>query len=313
MGKGTQGMRTARRDYSEEAGDFRRLCRFMVEQRDYVRARSTWCLGRIVDWKYGLYPSKTAVGGFCEKNASLWFDGFDELAGVAISEDGDEGFAIITAPGYRFLYEEMLQWVLGHWGGRGPHPSTEIAALQTVEAAVLERHGFKRESTFYTQHFDLTAEPAPRFPLPPGFTIVDMATHPDYLAQRLLRDDAFQDRREVSTEELRREIELHDHTHDGPIYHAPTDLCVMAPSGRLVAGCEALIDARNAEADIERVCTASDYRRRGLARAVIEECLARLRNMGLERAHITGYSPGAIALYRSLGAAAESQAFGYSR
>jgi len=85
----------------------------------------------------------------------------------------------------------------------------------------------------------------------------------------------------------------------------------MAEDGRFVAGCEALIDARNGVADIERVCTHSRFRRRGFARAVIQECLDRLRDMGMCRAYMTGYSPEAIALYGSLGAAEESKSFIY--
>lgn len=43
----------------------------------------------------------------------------------------------------------------------------------------------------------------------------------------------------------------------------------MAEDGLLIAGCEALINAHGLEADIERVCTHSDFRQRGFARAVI--------------------------------------------
>ena len=50
----------------------------------------------------------------------------------------------------------------------------------------------------------------------------------------------------------------------------------------------------------------SAYRRRGLARAVIEERLLRLQAMRLRRAAITGCSDGAVALYRSLGATRET-------
>jgi hypothetical protein len=95
------------------------------------------------------------------------------------------------------------------------------------------------------------------------------------------------------------------------IYHAPTDICVMAPDGRLVAGCEALIDARNLEADIERVCTHSDFRQRGFARAAIVECLYRLKAMGIHSAYIMGYSEAALALYGSLGAVDEQEAYTY--
>jgi ribosomal protein S18 acetylase RimI-like enzyme len=87
----------------------------------------------------------------------------------------------------------------------------------------------------------------------------------------------------------------------------------MAEDGQLVAGCEALLDARNATADIERICTHSDFRRRGLARAVIQAGVDRLREMGFRTAYFTGYSPRAIALYGSLGHVGEMACFEYRR
>lgn len=304
-------MRTLHRSYAEGAGDFNRISRFITGNQPYLRRHSTWCLGRFVDWKYGLWGNKLSVPGFWEQNAHLWFDGFEELAGFAIAEDGGSDIAILTAEGYRFLFEEILQWALEHWGSRGPALSIEITALQTLEAGLLERKGFQREDTFYTSHFDLTAGLVARYPLEEGFAIVDMATHPDYRAQRILRQNAFHGESDLSEEELNRTLSLYNHTHEGPIYHPQTDLCISAPDGAFVAGCEALIDARNAEADIERVCTHSRYRRRGFARAVIQECLYRLRDMGLRRAYITGYSPEAIALYDSLGAQARTESLVY--
>jgi len=301
-------MKTTHRTYSEEAGDFRRLCRFVIDSNDSIRAYSTWCIGRLVDWKYGLWKNKTAVPDFTNRNAHLWFDGFDRLAGFVISEEGDGGFAIITLAGYRFLFTEILQWVLTNWGReRGPKLSIEITARQAMEATVLEQHGFEQKGSFFRQTFDLTHELAPRAPLEAGFAIVDMATHPDYQAQRILRDEAFDGKSELSEVALQRELLFYNHAQQGPIYHPQTDLCVLAPDGTLVSGCEALIDAHNAEADIERVCTHSSFRRRGFARAVIQECLYRLRDIGLRKAHIAGYSPAAITLYASLGDGKESR------
>ncbi len=306
-------MKTTHRNYSEAAGDFNLLCRFMVQDHAYIRAHSTWCLGRMVDWKYGLYESKLSFADFTGQNAHLWFDALGELAGLAIAENGDAEFTIITARGYRFLYKEILQWVLEAWKGRGPRVTTEITALQAAEAAVLERFGFHRRASFYTRHFDLTGELVARFPLEPGFTIVDMATHPDFRAQRTLRANGFHGTTSLSEEEMQLQLKFDNYGHQGPIYHPDTDLCVMAPDGRFVAGCEALIDARNEEADIERVCTHSEFRRRGFARAAIQECLYRLKEMGLRSAYITGYSPAAIALYGSLGAVGETESFVYEQ
>lgn len=305
-------MKTTHRNYNEEAGDFIRLAQFIGHNNSAIRTYSTWCIGRFVDWKYGLYEHKTAVPDFCNNNAHLWFDGFGELAGFVISEEGDAGFAIITKAGYRFLFEEMLQWVLQNWVDREPQLTIEITEHQTTEANILKQFGFQHKSTFYTQQFDLTQQPTTQFPLEPGFTLVDMATHPDYRAQRILRDDAFRSKSVISEEDLQWELKFYNHMHDGPIYHPQTDLCVMAADGQFVAGCEALIDAQNAEADIERVCTHSNFRQRGFARVVIQACLQRLHMMGMRKAYITGYSPAAITLYKSLGAGKESSAFIYA-
>jgi len=305
-------MKTTHRSYSEVSGDFRRLCRFVTTHMSYFRTHSTWCLGRFVDWKYGLYENKTARPGFCERNAEVWFDAFDEVAGFAISESGDAGLAILLAPGYRFLFGELLDWSLANWDERGPRFTIEITERQMPEMTVLEHHGFRRGAVFYTQRFDPAREPVRQFPLEPGFVIVDMRSHGDYRGQRILRDNAFIGI--TPTEEvLQRHLDFYSYSQAGPIYHGETDLCVMAPDGQLVAGCEALIDAANVEADIERVCTHSDFRRRGFARAVIQECLNRLRDYGLRNAYITGYDPEAIALYRSLGATEERQSFVYER
>lgn len=305
-------MNTTHRDYSEAAGDFERLARFFFEHNQVARTRSTWSIGRLVDWKYARFENKVAFPAFCDQNAHLWFDGYGYLVGFALSESGDAGFVIITLPGYRFLYEEMLAWVLAHWGGRGPEWSTEITERQAAEAEVLRHHGFALAETFYTRRFDLTGELSPPPPLEDGFTIVDMATHPDYRAQRILRDNAFQGHEEVNDQEVTRRLPFYNYGHHGPLYHPQTDLCVLAPDGRFAAGCEALIDGHNCEADIERVCTHSAFRRRGLARAVIWECLRRLSEMGLTSAYITGYSPSAVALYGSMGAVDESLAHVYT-
>lgn len=307
-------MKTTHRDYSEEQGDFNRLAHFFIANPTLDRSHSTWCLGRIVDWKYALYESKRAYAAFCEQNAHLWFDGYGELVGFVVSESGDSGFHIASLPGYRFLYEEMLQWVLDAWKERASEESrfsTELTEYQGWEAKILECYGFRSQATFFTRRFDLTRELAPRFPLEPGFTIVDMQSHPDYRAQGLLRANAFQGKSALTNEELKTRLEYYNHSLKGPIYHPQTDLCVMAEDGQFVAGCEALINGHRIEAEIERVCTHSDFRQRGFARAVIQECLCRLKEIGIHNAYITGYSPGAIALYGSLGAADEFKSFIY--
>ena len=153
----------------------------------------------------------------------------------------------------------------------------------------------------------------PRPPLEPGYVIVDMHTHLDARAQGILRANAFQDKPDLTEEELKDRLKYYNHSCNGPIYHPQTDVYVMAEDGRFVAGCEALLNAPCLEADIERVCTHSNFRQRGFARAAIWECLSRLKAMGIHNAYITGYNPAAIALYGSLGAVDEVKAYFYER
>jgi len=294
-------MRTMHRDYVEDASDFRRLARLLTDDPDHVRAHTTWCLGRLCDWKYGLWGAKPSIPRFCERNAHLWFDALGDLVAAAISEEGGPQVAVLTTRGHRFLFEEVLAWVVWTWGERGTL-SIEITQAADVEAAALERRGFGRASTFHAYTFDLTRPLPEAPPLPAGFALLDMASQPDYRARRVLRAEAFEGRADLSEAELARDLELDAAWRESPIYHADTDVYVRAEDGCLVAGCEALIDARNAAADIERICTHSAFRRRGLARAAIHDCLRRLREMGLARAYIAGYSREALALYGSLGA-----------
>lgn len=306
-------MKTTHRAYAGEAGDFVRLCGLVVTGRKEDWQLTTWCLGRMIDWKYGLWGTKLDAPSFCDENAHLWFDAFGELAGLAIAEGGDANIAVITRVGYRFLFPEILDWALNAWAARGPRFTLELTERQELEARALEERGFRRSALYLTRRFDLRRQPLLATPLEPRFAIVDMESAPDYRGRRILRANAFQGREKLSEDELREELRLDTISRGGPIYHAACDVYVRAPDGRLVAGCEALLDAHNAEADIERVCTHSAFRHRGFARAAILACLERLRGMGMRYAYITGYSDAAIGLYGSLDHVDELRCWIYER
>jgi GNAT superfamily N-acetyltransferase len=306
-------MKTTHRNYSEEQGDFNRLAKYFTQHPMDRRTHTTWCLGRYVDWKYGLYGNKRSFANFCEENGHIWFDGFGELAGFVLSESGDATFSILTLAGNRFIFEDMLQWAMENWKHRVTSEcnlSIEVTEHQEWEIKILERYGFYPKATFFTRRFDLTKDLVPRFPLEPGFTVIDMKHDPDLRAQGVLRANAFQNK-ELTEEEMNERIWFTTYNQNGPLYHPDTDICVVAPDGRFASGCEALINAPALEADIERVCTHSDFRQRGFARAAIQECLYRLKAMGIHNAYITGYSEAAIALYGSIGAMDEVKNFFY--
>jgi len=101
-------MNLTHRDYVDQDGDFLLISRFIYTHYAQLRRNSTWCIGRFVDWRYGMWGKKPTTPDFWDKNAHLWFDGFGRLAGFAISEEGGCEFAVITTEGYGFLFEELL-------------------------------------------------------------------------------------------------------------------------------------------------------------------------------------------------------------
>ena len=87
------------------------------------------------------------IPGFREKNAHLWFDGFGKLAGIAICEDGLDDFAILSPVGYRFLFGEILDWVVENWGGRECGLTVELRESQATEQRRLGSAGFRAEAS----------------------------------------------------------------------------------------------------------------------------------------------------------------------
>ncbi len=290
-------MKTVHRPYQDRSDDFERMWAFLTD--DYRdRGYFIWTHGRLGDWKYGIWSEKKYIPCFLGDNAHLWFDSFGSLAGFVVSENGGAEFTVFTPRGYDFLFDEILGWVAANWADRGTL-TTEIHQNQTGIRDLLREAGFKADGTAaVTQKYLLRDAGTGEVPLPPGFRVIDMCGDPDWDGKRLLQLNAFQNRSELT------EIDrlAYRYSRECPVYLPQFDLSIVGEDGRHVAGCQAFIDARNGYAEIERICTHSDYRRRGLAAAVVKACFTRLNGHGLTHAYITGYSPGAQALYAKLGA-----------
>jgi len=306
-------MRTYFRNYSEEKGDFNSICDFFIVHNKYLSKFSAFSIQRFIDWKYGLYRNRTIVANFWSRNAVLWFDGLDKLAGIFISENGGTDFNIITSPGHRMLFPGILKWVLNNRGQTGKEFFTEVTENQGYEIDCLLKNGFEMDFNFFKREFDLEGEIKSINPLDEGYCFVDMKNNPEYRQQRILRAEAFEGIKEISEEELVYQLEFYNNTHNSPAYYPYTDICIKSSEGKHVSGCEALLNPWYCEAEIERVCTHSEYRKMGFAKQVILECLRRLKGIGYKKAYITGYSKEAIKLYGSLGAENELKLHGLKR
>ncbi len=301
-------MLVSHRPFDPDRNDFEKTWRFL--QQDYAQKQDgfIWLSSRLGDWKYGLWNEKKYIPSFFRNYARVWVDRFDQLLGFVLSEDGDNIFFIFTLPGYEYLYGDILEWTVQHWGPRYASLKTEVHEYQAHALGMLQNKGFCSLGVVATaREYDLQAKENEPVSLPPGFQIVDMAENGDYRSKGLLNKNGFENQDEVSEFDLSR----FEYSRGNPAYDPHSDLSVITADGVHVASCVGFNDPAYRVAEVEKVCTHNQYRRLGLAEAVIRECFHRLSSRGIERAYITGYGPGANALYEKLGPCNRKQWFHY--
>jgi len=301
-------MNVSNRPFDSTRNDFEKMWRFL--QQDYAQKqdRFIWLFSRLGDWKYGLWNEKKQIPSFFRNHAQLWFDRFDQLLGFVLSEDGGNIFFICTLHGYEYLYADILDWTMRHWGPRYGTLKTEVHEYQGDALAQLESRGFRSLGVVAnTREYDLLAQEYNAVELAPAFRIVDMSEHPDYVSKALLYINAFENRSQLSEFDLLR----FEYSRESPAYDAAFDVSVVTGEGMHVASCVGFNDPAYGVAEVEKVCTHNAYRRQGLAEAIIQECFQRLRQRGIKRAYITGYGEGANRLYERLGPCKHKQWFHY--
>jgi len=82
-----------------------------------------------------------------------------------------------------------------------------------------------------------------------------------------------------------------------PGYSSDWDFIVVDSKGEHLAFCVAWLYTENKIAEIDPVGTHPDFRRKGLAKAVITNCFIKLWKNGIHEAQIIGFSDAAKKLY----------------
>jgi ribosomal protein S18 acetylase RimI-like enzyme len=286
------------RPFEDERHDFEKMWRFVREDYAVRQDHFVWLFSRLGDWKYGLWNAQKCMPTFCHDHAQLWFDAFDQLLGFVLSENGDNLFFIFTLESCNYLYAEILDWTIRHWGPRYGTLKTEVHEHQTGALAGLEGSGFHANGVVATTRtYDIQAVSDEPLRLPEGFRIVDMCENNDEHSKALLYRNAYHGEDQVSKLDLLATT----YAHRSPAYEPAFDLSVVTRDGMHVASCVGFNDPQYGVAEIEKVCTHSRYRRLGLAEAVIRTCMQRLKARGIRKAYITGYSNEANRLYEKLG------------
>jgi GNAT superfamily N-acetyltransferase len=126
--------------------------------------------------------------------------------------------------------------------------------------------------------------------LPAGFTIRPVAGEAEAEMRAALQFDAFFCQGSTTTYEegTLRQLAVMNMPH----YDPQLDLMVMAPDGTPAAGCICWVDPVNRVGLFEPVGTRPQFRRRGLATALMLGGLQRLRERGMQAALVAAIHPG---------------------
>jgi len=280
------------KQYIEDSNYFKKMCELicLLNSEDIY----DWSLGRIIDWKYGLWNEIKQDTFFFEKTTMLWINYLDELAGFVLSENGSNEVQYVLNKKYSFLYESMISF------SKEKYETIETVCNITDTAKVdyLLKHGFvdigECETTFVYDSKDIVFNTKS---LPDGYNIQAMDTYKNYINQIDLKRNAFRNNRKL----LPKEYYAYEYVKSSPLYDASMDFVIINDLQEAVAGCEGFIDYQNSIMEVERVCTHTDYRKRGFAKTIIGECIKHGIERGVKKIHITGWDDTTKNLYSSYG------------
>jgi ribosomal protein S18 acetylase RimI-like enzyme len=268
---------------------------------------------RTGDWRYA-HVGELAFSFFmvaCHLNPRehirLWHAG-GRLAGYAIlGEDPSFDWQVLPEHEWRGIEAEAMAWAEARLAElRASDPRRWDGALvsgsrqdNAARIAFLERHGFRLGGQFSEVNMLRSLdEPIPESVAPAGCQVRAVAE----IGEVANRAEAQRD--------VWRPWTVGDVTDDHyasfmrmPGYRRDLDVVAVAPDGVIAAYVNGWIDPINRIGDLGPVGARPAYRRRGMTRAVLLECLRRMRALGMNRACVsTGVSNApAIRLYESIG------------
>jgi GNAT superfamily N-acetyltransferase len=179
----------------------------------------------------------------------------------------------------------------------------ELIAWVNAEDAVfkdlLTRRGYIR-SKFKAEHMRRRTftRPVPDPVTPSGYTVRalgDESEHParSWLSWKVFHPD--------EPDEKYEGWEWYKNVQRVPLYRRDLDIVAVAADGEMAAFCTVWFDDVTRTAVFEPVGTHPAHQKRGLGKAVMSEGLRRAQRLGATLATVSSYSPGAHALYESMG------------
>jgi mycothiol synthase len=226
----------------------------------------------------------------------LWQSG-ERLVGFAYVDDynnlrfeTDPDFPSAALAGQIVAWGVSCLQARNRAAGRDDSLDASCDAGQVNRIALLEQHGFMRQSVRSLQYARALVEPIEEPVFPPGFTLRSVTGEDEIEALVALHRAAFGTHN--MTVEQRLAI-MH-----APQYEPTLDLLAVAPNGELAAFCICGFEEDHAENGYtDPIGTHPSYQRRGLGKAIVTAGLRALQKRGARLARL-GTSSENVAMQR---------------
>lgn len=233
-------------------------------------------LARFEIWVYEHYSENT---NFYADNCHIWRDYNDEIVGIFISEDGENGFHLISHPQNTEITEIMLSYLFNVWAKSKKELWTDLSIFKEKDHELYKKYGiFRTESYALTRYYDLD-ELNVMSVIPDNYYVESASKNLNPTKHTELIKNAFN--KDFYTEQLYAKLRK------SPNYISDHDITVYSQSGVAISTCTGWVDSINNIAEIETVGTHSEYRQRGFARLAMNECLHQLKINGYSKAYIS--------------------------
>jgi mycothiol synthase len=233
----------------------------------------------------------------------LWESADGRVVGWGMAYPAWNSYEVLLDPDYRQrpLAEEILDWAeretinqMQKAGRTDRTLQVDVFDGDAVRSVLLEKRGYsprEQRSTISTRSLD-DSIPQPQFPT--GFRVRSAQGEQEADKLVALINNSFG---------WSWTVEGYQAVMRSPGYRAENELVVVAPDGLFAASCILLPDDHNRTGMFENVGTSRDFRRLGLAKALLYAGMQRMKAQGFTLAmvpHGVGVT-GAEALYASVG------------
>lgn len=262
-----------------------------------------YCTIGDLDWWRSIHADPDHI-----RSAMLWFvEG--ELAGFIWPSDTNAD--LLVHPAHRAVEAAMLDYaettLASSNDDNPPNVTTWSMTQDTVREVLLKQRGYTRTQSCLIFHTADLHRSIPAPDMPPSFAIRAFAGEVEIEARVEVHRSAFHPSRMT--------VEKHRRAMASPTYRQALDLLVIAPDGAPAAYCIVWYDEVNRFGVFEPVGAHQDYRRRGLAKAVLLYGQRRLQELGATTAHVcaTGGDNASTALYPAAGFAASDHIYQWAK